>query len=163
MSEAFDYAKGIQKASTWMRDQGSSCTLMTELAGLVARADYGHYGGLFHFGWPGTAAGQRYRIGDGRAAAPEPGQAALPRPFNSWPDKTRETSIRRAGCLVAGQSRKIRPQNLPGPDLMILAGNGRPRGPMGFKTFGFGGGREDTLGACTGHLLGPRRPPWLGG
>ena len=114
-------------------------------------ADYGHYGPLFiRMTW--HAAGT-YRIDDGRGGGGCGDQRFAP--LNSWPDNVNLDKARRLLWPIKQKyGRKI-----SWADLLIFAGN-RALETMGFKTFGFGGGREDIWAADEDIYWGPERV-WL--
>ena len=114
-------------------------------------ADYGHYGPLFvRMTW--HAAGT-YRIDDGRGGGGTGDQRFAP--LNSWPDNVNLDKARRLLWPIKQKyGRKI-----SWADLLIFAGN-RALETMGFKTFGFGGGREDIWAADEDIYWGPERI-WL--
>ncbi|MCH7616501.1 MAG: catalase/peroxidase HPI [Chloroflexi bacterium] len=115
-------------------------------------ADYGHYGPFFiRMTW--HAAGT-YRIGDGRGGGGAGAQRFAP--LNSWPDNANLDKARRLLWPIKQKyGRKI-----SWADLLIFAGN-RAMETMGFKTFGFGGGREDIWAPEEDVYWGPERE-WLG-
>ncbi|ACU03731.1 catalase/peroxidase HPI [Pedobacter heparinus] len=116
-------------------------------------ADFGHYGGLFiRMAWHSAGT---YRVGDGRGGA----GAGLQRfaPLNSWPDNV---SLDKARRLLWPVKQKYG-RNISWADLMILTGNVALES-MGFKTFGFAGGREDVWEADESVYWGAETT-WLGG
>ena len=133
MGEAFDYPKEFKTLDLQAVIDDLRAVMTTSQDWWPA--DYGHYGGLFiRMAWHSAGT---YRIADGRGGAGSGQQRFAP--LNSWPDNANLDKARRLLWPIKQKyGRKI-----SWADLMILTGNVALES-MGFKTFGFGGGRPDV-------------------
>ena len=149
MGEGFDYAKEFNSLDL--------NAVIKDLHALMKDsqdwwpADYGHYGPLFiRMAWHSAGT---YRIGDGRGGA-RAGQQRFA-PLDSWPDNANLDKARRLLWPIKQKYGR----KLSWADLMILAGNVAFES-MGFKTFGYGGGREDVWEPDESIYWGPEGK-WL--
>jgi catalase-peroxidase len=151
LGEEFDYAKEF-KTLDFAALKKDLAALMTESQDWWP-ADFGHYGPLFiRMAWHSAGT---YRTGDGRGGAARGQQRFAP--LNSWPDNV---SLDKARRLLWPIKQKYG-RKISWADLYILTGNVALE-TMGFKTFGFAGGREDTWEPDHDIYWGNEKT-WLGG
>ena len=150
MGESFDYAKAFESIDL--------PTLKKDIIDVLTTsqdwwpADYGHYGPfIIRMTWHSAGT---YRTTDGRGGGGRGMQRFAP--LNSWPDNTNLDKAR----LLLWPVKKKYGQKLSWADLMILAGNCAMES-MGFKTFGFSGGRADVWEPDEDVYWGPEKE-WLG-
>ncbi len=148
---AFNYAKAFRSLD-YKALKKDLAKLMTDSQAWWP-ADFGHYGPLFiRMAWHSAGT---YRVGDGRGGGGRGQQRFAP--LNSWPDNV---SLDKARRLLWPIKQKYG-QKISWADLMILTGNVALE-TMGFKTFGFGGGREDVWEPDQDVYWG-RETKWLEG
>ena len=150
MGEGFNYAKAFKTLDLQAVKQ-DLYALMTNSQDWWP-ADFGHYGGLFiRMAWHSAGT---YRISDGRGGAGAGQQRFAP--LNSWPDNANLDKARRLLWPIKQKYGEA----ISWADLMILAGNCALES-MGFKTFGFAGGRADVWEPDEAVYWGPEAT-WLG-
>ena len=150
MDPAFEYVKAF-KSLDYAALKGDLKALMTDSKEWWP-ADWGHYGGLFiRMAWHSAGT---YRLADGRGGGGRGNQRFAP--INSWPDNVNLDKARR---LLWPMKQKYG-NRISWADLLILAGNVALES-MGFKTFGFGGGRPDIWEPEEDVYWG-RETTWLG-
>ena len=150
MGEAFEYAAAFESLDLAAVKKDIVTALTTSQDWWPA--DYGHYGPfIIRMTWHSAGT---YRTTDGRGGGGRGMQRFAP--LNSWPDNTNLDKAR----LLLWPVKKKYGKNLSWADLMILAGNCAMES-MGFKTFGFGGGRADVWEPDEDIYWGAERE-WLG-
>ena len=150
MGEAFNYAEEFKRLDLAAVKQ-DIVALMTNSQDWWP-ADYGHYGPFFiRMAWHSAGT---YRTGDGRGGASSGSQRFAP--LNSWPDNG---NLDKARALLWPIKQKYG-KKISWADLMVLTGNCALES-MGFKTFGFAGGREDVWEPEEDIYWGPETT-WLG-